>query len=110
MDIEKVKRHIRVIDDFEDETIAMYIEWSEAKIKGAVTDDPVVYGLFFDNNQNYERAVVLLTSHYFNNRLPMVDKPQYNLAFGLRDALSHMRADFIRYKKEMDMDINESTY
>lgn len=97
-----IKKHIRVIDDFEDDAIEMYLKWAENKIKSSVTNYPDMYSNFFNNSVEYERAVILLTSHYFNNRLPTHDKIQYNLAFGLRDAMSHLKADFYAYKREME--------
>lgn len=104
MELATVKKHLRVIDDFEDDVIQMYMGWAQQKVKSSVTDEPIMYDLFFDQNPHYDRAVILLTAHYFNNRLPLADKPQYNLAFGLNDALSHMRADFLRYEEEMNAD------
>ncbi|HBV22267.1 MAG TPA: hypothetical protein DEB42_00550 [Jeotgalicoccus sp.] len=104
MELETIKRHLRVIDNFEDDTILMYLEWAEEKVKDAITNDPLLYEEFFDNNSHYQRAVILLTAHYFSNRLPLSDKPQYNLTFGFRDALSHLRANFMVFKKELEDD------
>lgn len=106
MELETIKRHLRVIDNFEDDTILMCLEWSEEKVKDAITNDPLLYEEFFDNNTHYQRAVILLTAHYFNNRLPLSDKPQYNLTFGFRDALSHLQANFLTYKKELETEVD----
>lgn len=97
MKIEEIKKHLRVIDNFEDDVIQTFLEWSESKVKGSVTNETEKYNSFFVDNTNYQRAVILLTAHYFNNRLPLSDRPQYNLTFGLRDALSHLQADFLVY-------------
>jgi len=106
MNIEEVKKHLRVIDNFEDDVIQMYLEWSEDKVKDAITNEPSLYIEFFNNNTHYQRAVILLTAHYFNNRLPLSDRPQYNLTFGLRDALSHLNANFLIYKNELDAEVD----
>lgn len=107
MELETVKKHLRVIDDFEDDVILIYLDWAEQKVKDSVTNDPMPYELFFNENSHYKRAVALLTAHYFRNRLPLVDKPQHNLTFGLRDALSHLQVDFIHYKNELEAEFNE---
>ena len=102
MNIQEVKKHLRVIDNFEDDVIQMYLEWSESKVQSSVTNDTKKYYSFFIDNINYQRAVILLTAHYFNNRLPLSDRPQYNLTFGLRDALSHLQADFLIHTQEKE--------
>lgn len=107
MELETIKKHIRVLDNFEDDVIEMYKSWAEEKVKNSVTSEPMDYELFFNNNSHYQRAVILLTAHYFNNRLPLVDKPQHNLTFGLRDALSHLKADFLLFQKELEDELNE---
>lgn len=104
MDLELVKKHLRVLDDFEDEAIEMYKEWAETKVQDAVTNDPTFHTEFFNSNSHYERAVILLTAHYFSNRLPLSNRPQYNLTFGLRDALSHLQANFLTYLNELSND------
>src|SRR5699024_7733284 len=106
MELEQIKKHLRVIDNFEDDTILMYLEWAEEKVKDAITNEPSLYIEFFNNNSHYQRAVILLVSHYFNNRLPLSDKPQYNLTFGFRDALSHLQANFLTYKKELETEVD----
>lgn len=103
MELETIKRHLRVIDNFEDDAIEMYLQWAEEKVKDAITNEPLLYTEFFNNNTHYQRAVILLTAHYFNNRLPL-SKPQHNLTFGFRDALSHLQANFILFKKELEDD------
>lgn len=106
MELELIKKHMRVMDNFEDDAIEMYVSWAEEKVKDAITNDPLLYTEFFDNNSHYQRAVILLTAHYFNNRLPLSDKPQYNLTFGFRDALSHLQANFLTYKKELETEVD----
>lgn len=106
MELEQIKKHLRVIDDFEDDAIEMYLQWAEDKVKDAITNDPSLHIEFFNNNSHYQRAVILLVSHYFNNRLPLSDKPQYNLTFGFRDALSHLQANFLTYQKELEIEVD----
>ena len=104
MELELIKKHMRVMDDFEDDAIEMYVSWAESKVKDSVTNEDMIYDLFFNNNTHYKRAVILLTAHYFQNRLPLTDKPQYNLAFGLQDALTQLEIDFLHYLKEIEQD------
>lgn len=106
MELEQVKKHIRVIDTFEDDAIEMYMKWSEDKVKDAITNEPSLHTEFFNNSTHYQRAVILLTAHYFNNRLPLSDRPQYNLTFGLRDALSHLQANFLTYQNELNIEVD----
>lgn len=93
MDLKTVKGHIRA-EDFEDDELTMYLEWAEAEIKDSVSTSKSRNELYFDDNKHYEKAVVLLTSHYFENRLPMIDINPNNLPFSIDSAIHKLRGDY----------------
>src|SRR5699024_12390418 len=74
MDLEKMKLFLKVDHDFEDELIATYIDWAKADIIHSVTTEKAVNMDFFKGNRQFEKAVVLLTSHFFENRIPFTEK------------------------------------
>lgn len=94
MKLEKIKKHIRVDHSFEDDLIEDYVEWAESEIKDSVSTSPERNEDYFDNSKHYERAVVLLTGHYFENRLPMVETELKNLPFGITSAIHKLRGAY----------------
>ena len=94
MELEKLKQHVRVDHSFEDDLIRDYLGWAEAEVKDSVTTAPDRNESYFEGNPHYERAVALLTSHYFENRLPMVETTMHNLPFGITSAIHKLRGGY----------------
>jgi uncharacterized phage protein (predicted DNA packaging) len=93
MDLEKVKKHIRA-EDFENDNLEMYIEWAVAEIKDSVSTAKVRNELYFEKNIHFEKAVILLASHYFENRLPMTEVKMNNLPYGITSAIHKLRGGY----------------
>lgn len=100
MTLDEVKKHLRVLDDFEDEMIQEYLDWAVSKVKSAITRN-TEHNDFFEGNRHYNRAVAMLTAHYYENRLPVVEKNSHSLTFGVRDAITHLKADYLHYVRAM---------
>lgn len=94
MELEKVKKHIRVDHSFEDDLISEYTLWAESEIKDSVSTSKNRNEEYFNNSVHFERAVVLLTGHYFENRLPMTEVNFNNLPFGIMSAVHKLRGGY----------------
>jgi uncharacterized phage protein (predicted DNA packaging) len=94
MNLEEIKKHIRVDHSFEDDLLESYTEWAETEIKDSVSTSDSRNDEYFEGNPHYERAVVLLTGHYFENRLPMVETELKNLPFGIVSAVHKLRGGY----------------
>lgn len=94
MELEKLKRHMRVDHDFEDALITDYQVWAESEVKDSVSTSDNRNEDYFKDNPHFDKAVTLLTTHYFENRLPQVEVNLYNLPFGVISAIQKMRGDY----------------
>lgn len=95
MDLEMMKKFLKVDHDFEDELIATYIDWAKSDIIHSVTTEKAVNMDFFKDNRQFEKAVVLLTSHFFENRIPFVEKRGIiEYPYGVLDAIQKLRGAY----------------
>lgn len=94
MNLEEIKKHIRVDHSFEDDLLQNYKDWAESEIKDSVSTSDNRNDEYFEGSPHYERAVVLLTGHYFENRLPMVEVELKNLPFGIISAVHKLRGGY----------------
>lgn len=98
MDISQLKKHIRVDHNFEDELIESYMFWAEEEVKDSVSTSLTRNEEYFEGNAHFDRAVALLTSHYFHNRLPMSEVNFTNLPSGINSAIHKLRGGY--YEEE----------
>lgn len=96
MNLNTIKKHLRLTFDYDDEVLNNYLNWAEKKIKSSVNVDYEEHSDYFFENFDYDRAVVLLVAHYYENRKPTTDRPQYNMIYGIEDAIFHMKYDYQR--------------
>lgn len=94
MELQELKKHIRVDHSFEDQLIETYMDWAEEEIKDSVSTSLTRNEGFFDTSKHYERAVVLLTGHFYENRLPMVESELSNLPYGITSAIHKLRGGY----------------
>jgi len=93
MDLEKIKMHLRVTHSFEDELIQEYMEWAENDVIASVSLSLDVDKGYLKDNIQYKKAVVMLTSFYFENRLTITDKRHTELPYGVLDSIQKLRGD-----------------
>lgn len=94
MELETIKRHIRVDHSFEDDLIERYIVWASEEIKDSVSTSLTRNEDYFENSTHYEKAVILLVGHYFENRLPMIGTELKNLPYGIQSAIQKLRGGY----------------
>lgn len=93
VDIEIIKKHLRVTHSLEDELISLYVDWAKSDVIKSVTDSEDVDEDYLKDNFQYKKAVVLLTSFYFEQRLSISDKKQIEMPYGVLDAIQKLRGD-----------------
>lgn len=95
MDLATLKLHMHVTHNMEDTLITTYQEWAESEIKDSVyPDDLTRNNAFFDNSKIFERAVVLLTSYYYENRLAHTETDYREAPDGVTSAIQKLRGAY----------------
>ena len=94
MNLQMIKKHVRVDHSFEDDLLEQYIEWAESEVKDSVTTSETRNDAYFVDNPHYERAVTMLVGHFFENRLPFTDIQNNNVPYGVMSAIHKMRGAY----------------
>ncbi len=95
MDFETLKMHLHVTHSSEDDLIKSYQAWAESEIKDSVYPDDITRdNAFFDNTKVYERAVVLLTAFYYENRFAYTDIKYSSSPDGVTSAIQKLRGAY----------------
>lgn len=102
MDLQLLKKHLRVDHNFEDDLIYDYQRWAEEEIKDSVSTEVLRDESFFEDNPHFDRAVFLLTSHYFENRVGYAEKSLTNVPDGILSAIQKMRGSYISLVEVLD--------
>lgn len=101
MELDKLKLHMKIFHSIEDELIKEYQEWAEEEIKDSVCTDPNRNEDYFKNNKIYDRAVVLLTTFYYQNRIAYDNEQYYSMPDGVLGAIQKLRGSY-HAKNEQD--------
>lgn len=94
MNLQMIKKHVRVDHSFEDDLLEQYIEWAETEIKDSVSTSDTRNEAYFVENPHFDRAVTLLVGHFFENRLPFVEIQQNNVPYGVMSAIHKLRGAY----------------
>lgn len=92
--LEQLKMHLRTDHDFDDLIIETYKQWAQEEVKDSVSTSETRNEGYFEENSHFDRAVVLLTAHYYENRLPMSDIVIRELPFGVASAIQKLRGGY----------------
>ncbi len=107
LDLERIKSHLRVPHDLEDGDIQDYIDFAKSDVIEAVFDaqdaNLDVDGL--ESDPSFRRAVIMLTTYYYENRLTISEVSQHESPFSVTHAIQTLRAHRDRYLK---VDENET--
>jgi len=93
MEIEMIKKHLKVTHSFEDDLIEMYVDWAKSDVIASVTTSDEVDMDYVEDNFQFQKAVILLTNFYFDQRLTISDKKQIEMPYGVLDAIQKLRGD-----------------
>lgn len=94
MSLDKLKLHLRITHNLEDDLLQEYQAWAEDDIKDSVCTDTNRNESFFEGNKIYDRAVVLMTAYYYENRLAYSDTQLYEMPNGVLNAIQKLRGAY----------------
>jgi uncharacterized phage protein (predicted DNA packaging) len=94
MTLEQLKIHLRITHSMEDDLLSIYKGFAEAEIKDSVSTSPNRDESFFQDNPIYDRAVALLTAHYYENRIAYSDVQTYELSDATTSAIQKLRGSY----------------
>lgn len=98
MNLELLKKHLRVDHSFEDDLIAEYQKWAEEEIKNSVSTDPFRNEAFFERNTQFDQAVTMQTTFYYENRLGMSERRlnnSLNAPDAVLSAIQKLRGSYV---------------
>lgn len=102
MELSRIKKHLRVDHSFEDDLIADYQSWAEEEVKDSVSTELLRDDAYFIENKHFERAVCLLTTHYYENRIGYSEKSLAQVPDGILSAIQKMRGSYVRIEDVID--------
>lgn len=102
LSLDKVKSHLRVPHDLEDETIEDYMTYAKIDVTEAIFDayDPKIKTDKLHDDVTFQRAVLMLTSYYYENRLTISEVSQHEAPFSVTHAIQTLRAHKDRYYED----------
>lgn len=98
MDIDKVKKHLEVYSERDNDLISDYIEFAEERIK-RYTGMKEEHVSIFKDSPNYRQALIFYVQHFYAYRLPVESlnvESQYT-KMGLSESLIGLHFDYIRW-------------
>lgn len=95
MNLQLLKKHLRVDHSFEDDLILEYQQWAEEEIKDSVSTEVLRDESFFTLNPHFNRAVVLLTAHFYENRIAYDEKSLKEAPSTVLSAIQKMRGSYM---------------
>lgn len=102
--LEKTKEHLRVTHNLEDEVIQDYLDFAKSDVTEAVYDSfdkrLDIEGL--QEDPSFIRAVIMLTSYYYENRLTISEINMHESPFSVTHAIQTLRAHRERYLNETE--------
>src|SRR5690625_1143111 len=99
VDLEKIKGHLRIPHQLEDAEIDDYLHFAKNDMVEAVVDsyddDRKMKDLELD--PAFQRAISMLTTYYYENRLMISEVSQREAPFSVTNAIHTLRAHKDRY-------------
>lgn len=102
LSLERIKSHLRVPHDLEDDDIKDYIEFAKSDVIEAIYDshDPTLDKEGLEKDPSYRKAVIMLTTYYYEHRLPLSEINIKEAPFSVTHAIQTLRAHRDRYFKD----------
>lgn len=94
MELSRLKKHLRVTHSMEDDLIQDYLEFAESEIKDSVSTSSTRDESFFEDNKIYERAVIMLTAHFYENRVAYSDIQLYEVNDSTTSSIQKLRGAY----------------
>lgn len=99
VDLKKIKGHLRIPHDLEDEEIKDYLDFAKNDVIEAVFDrsDPKLDEKSLEEDPAFRKAVIMLTAYYYENRLTISEIRQHEGPLSVTHAIQTLRAHRDRY-------------
>lgn len=99
VDLDKIKGHLRIPHDLEDEQISDFLFWAKSDVIEAVYDgyDDNLDKDKLELDPSFQKAVIMLTAFFYENRLAISEVGQYEMPFSVTHAIQNLRANRDRY-------------
>ncbi|WP_040981079.1 head-tail connector protein [Oceanobacillus jeddahense] len=99
VELEKLKGHLRVPHNLEDGNIQDYLDWAKQDVMEAVYDsyDPKVNIAALEEDVTFKKAVIMLATYYYENRMTISEVAQAESPFSVTHAIQTLRAHKDRY-------------
>lgn len=99
VDVNKMKGHLRIPHNLEDDQISDYLQFAKNDVIESVFDG---HDSSFDKNKleldpSFQRAVIMLTTYYYENRVAISEINQHESPFSVTHAIQTLRAHRDRY-------------
>lgn len=94
MELTKLKQHLRIFHSSEDDLILDYLAYAEAEIKDSVSISATRDETFFVDNKVYERAIIMLVAHYYENRVAYSDIVLHEVNDSTTSAIQKLRGAY----------------
>lgn len=102
LNLKRVKSHLRVPHDLEDDDIQDYLDFAKNDVTEAVFDaqDDNLDTDGLEKDPSFKRAVIMLTAYYYENRLTISEINMKESPFSVTHAIQTLRAHRDRYLKD----------
>lgn len=97
--LQLVKNSLRVDGTDNDVLLKKIIVTARKNIAGQIETDDIS---FYDDNDEFDYAVVLLTNNLYTNRLATSDKEQYEVPFALENLILSLKEEWLVKVGEKD--------
>lgn len=93
MNIKTIKSHLRIPHDLEDDLIEEYMEWAESTVMESITSEDNADTEYIKDNIQFKKAVIMLTSFYYEQRMPIGDMKTEELPYSVLDSIQKLRGN-----------------
>lgn len=102
LDLKMIKEHLRIPHDLEDNVIQNYIDFAKSDVIEAVYDkyDTALNKEKLEKDLTFQRAVIMLVSYYYENRLTISEINMHESPFSVTHAIQILRAHRDRFLNE----------
>lgn len=101
VDLERIKGHLRIPHKLEDIEVQDYLDFAKHDVVEAVFDghDEKLNKDGLELDPAYQKAVIMLTTFYYENRMTISEVRQQESPFSVTHAIHTLRAHRDRYLK-----------
>lgn len=100
--ISDVKRHARVTHNIEDDSFTDYLNWARSSVTNSLGNSSSLDLESLYDSFEYEKAVIMLANHYYDNRVLLNEKTMTEQPFSVMDSIQKLSGDSSIYKCDQD--------